>query len=140
MRDCTQLTQEERYRVHVLKREGHNQAELATTAGRDPGTNSRELHRNRGLEGCRPRQAHHLVNQGVKVLENTASRGGRYDTQPTRSEVHARRNLRSKRFQEDFKCPDPLIPLRMARVLHGMKSCADRRRGLRAPRRGRAES
>ena len=45
----TQLTQEERYQIYALKKAGHNQAEIAEIVGRDPGTFSRELRRNRGL-------------------------------------------------------------------------------------------
>jgi len=54
----TQLTQEERYQIYTFKKVGHNQARIAEVLGRDPGTISRELRRNRGLKGYRPQQAH----------------------------------------------------------------------------------
>jgi IS30 family transposase len=57
----TQLTQEERYQIYALKKAGHIQAEIAGIIGRDPGTISRELRRNRGLKGYRPQQAHSLA-------------------------------------------------------------------------------
>ncbi|MEX2488530.1 MAG: helix-turn-helix domain-containing protein, partial [Pseudomonadales bacterium] len=61
MRGYTQLTQEERYQIYALKKAGHSQAEIAEVLGRDPGTISRELRRNRGLKGYRPQQAHDLA-------------------------------------------------------------------------------
>ena len=61
MRGYTQLTQEERYQIYALKKAGHIQAEIAEIIGRDPGTISRELRRNRGLKGYRPQQAHDLA-------------------------------------------------------------------------------
>ena len=57
----TQLTQEERYQIYALKKAGHIQAEIARVIGRNPGTISRELRRNRGLRGYRPDQAHNLA-------------------------------------------------------------------------------
>ena len=57
----TQLTQEERYQIYALKKAGHIQAEIAEIVGRDAGTISRELRRNRGLKGYRPQQAHNLA-------------------------------------------------------------------------------
>ncbi len=57
----TQLAQGERYQIYALKKAGHDQAEIAKIMGRDRGTISRELHRNRGLKGYRPRQAHNLA-------------------------------------------------------------------------------
>ena len=61
MRGYTQLTQEERYQIYALKKAGHIQSEIAEIIGRDPGTISRELRRNRGLKGYRPQQAHNLA-------------------------------------------------------------------------------
>ncbi len=50
MRGYTQLTQEERYQIYVLKKAGHNQTVIASLLGRDKSTISRELRRNRGLK------------------------------------------------------------------------------------------
>ena len=63
MRGYTQLTQEERYQIYALKKAGHDQATIAEIIGRNPGTISRELRRNRGLKGYRPQQAHNLALQ-----------------------------------------------------------------------------
>ena len=61
MRGYTQLTREERYQIYVLKQAEYNQVEIAELLERDKSTISRELRRNRGLKGYRPRQAHHLA-------------------------------------------------------------------------------
>jgi IS30 family transposase len=61
MRGYTQLTQEERYQIYILKKAEYSQAEIAELLDRDKSTISRELRRNRGLKGYRPRQAHHLA-------------------------------------------------------------------------------
>ena len=58
MRGYTQLTQEERYQIYALNKAGHSQTEIATLLERDKSTISRELRRNRGLKGYRPKQAH----------------------------------------------------------------------------------
>ena len=61
MRCYTQLTQEERYQIYVLKKAGKDQTEIADLLERDKSTISRELRRNRGLKGYRPQQAHKLA-------------------------------------------------------------------------------
>ena len=61
MRGYTQLTQEQRYQIYILKQAEYNQAQIAEMLERDKSTISRELRRNRGLKGYRPRQAHHLA-------------------------------------------------------------------------------
>ena len=61
MRTYTQLTQAERYQIYILKQAGHRQSEIAAMLGRHKATISRELHRNRGLRGYRPQQAHRLA-------------------------------------------------------------------------------
>ena len=57
MSHYTQLTREERYQISALKTAGHNQVEIAKVIGRHKATVSRELSRNQGLRGYRPRQA-----------------------------------------------------------------------------------
>jgi IS30 family transposase len=56
-----QLTQEQRYQIAVLKKAGHMQVEIARLIGVDKSTISRELRRNHGLRGYRPKQAHRLA-------------------------------------------------------------------------------
>ena len=61
MRDDTQLTQEERYQIEALLKIGHPQSEIAVVLKRHKSTISREVRRNRGLRGNRPKQAQHLA-------------------------------------------------------------------------------
>jgi IS30 family transposase len=61
MRDDTQFTQEERYQIEALLKMGHHQSEIAVVLKRHKSTISREVRRNRGLRGYRPKQAQHLA-------------------------------------------------------------------------------
>lgn len=53
-----QLTCEQRYQIYALLKMGHTQTEIAKAIHRHKGTISRELKRNTGLRGYRPKQAH----------------------------------------------------------------------------------
>ena len=55
-----QLTREERYQIYSLNKEGLTQKAIADHLGRSPSTISRELKRNKGLKGYRPKQAQSL--------------------------------------------------------------------------------
>ncbi|HCI52639.1 MAG TPA: IS30 family transposase [Gallionella sp.] len=57
----THLTREERYQIYALKKAGHTQSEIANVLERSPSTISRELSRNRGGRGYRPKQAQRLA-------------------------------------------------------------------------------
>lgn len=57
----TQLTREERYQISALKSAGHLPAEIAIILCRHKATISRELKRNKGLRGYRPKQAQNLA-------------------------------------------------------------------------------
>jgi IS30 family transposase len=61
MRTYTQLTREERYQIYMLIQAGHKQSEIAKLLGRHRATISRELWRNRGMRGYRPKQAHRMA-------------------------------------------------------------------------------
>ena len=61
MRTYKQLTQEQRYQIYALKKMGHNQTEIANCIGVNKSTISRELKRNHGQRGYRPKQAHNLA-------------------------------------------------------------------------------
>ena len=61
MRTYTQLTHEQRYQIYSLLKAGHNQTEIAHNIRVHKSTISRELRRNRGLKGYRPKQAHELA-------------------------------------------------------------------------------
>jgi IS30 family transposase len=54
----THLTREERYQIYALKKAGHKQNEIAVVLKRNESTISRELARNSGRRGYRPKQAH----------------------------------------------------------------------------------
>jgi IS30 family transposase len=55
-----QLTTEERYQIYSLNKAGLSQVKISATLSRNPGTISRELRRNKGLRGYRPKQAQQL--------------------------------------------------------------------------------
>lgn len=61
MRSYTQLTQGKRYEIRILLKAGYSLSELATIMKVHKSTVSRELRRNRGHKGYRPRQAHELA-------------------------------------------------------------------------------
>ena len=61
MRDCTQLTQEEGYQIEAFLQAGHPQSGIATVLKRDKSTIIREVRRNCGLHGYRPKQAQRLA-------------------------------------------------------------------------------
>lgn len=56
-----QLTQEQRYQIWALRKAGHMQVEIAREIDVHPSTVSRELSRNAGFRGYRPKQAHRLA-------------------------------------------------------------------------------
>lgn len=56
----THLTREERYQIYALKLAGQTQTQIANVLKRSPSTISRELIRNRGRRGYRPKQAQTL--------------------------------------------------------------------------------
>ena len=58
-----QLTQVERYQISALLKAGHNQTEISMILGRHKSTISREIRRNTGLRGYRPKQAQRLAEE-----------------------------------------------------------------------------
>ena len=58
MKSYTQLTQEQRYQISALKKIDKSQTAIAEELGVHKGTISRELRRNAGERGYRPKQAH----------------------------------------------------------------------------------
>lgn len=65
----THLTEDERYHIHELLRQGYNQKAIALELGRSASTLSRKLQRNKGQRGRRPRQA------GMQAIEKLSGRG-----------------------------------------------------------------
>jgi transposase, IS30 family len=59
----TQLTQEQRYQISALLKTGCNQSEIAKTIEVHKSTISREVRRNQGQRGYRPKQAHNKAMQ-----------------------------------------------------------------------------
>jgi IS30 family transposase len=61
--EYAQLTQEQRYQISSLLKMGHSQTEIANCIGVHKSTISRELKRNRGQRGYRPKQAHRKAQE-----------------------------------------------------------------------------
>jgi IS30 family transposase len=59
----TQLTQEQRYQIYALLKTEQSQMKIATVVGVHKSTVSRELRRNRGERGYRPKQAHRFAKK-----------------------------------------------------------------------------
>ena len=57
MREYRQLTEEDRIEIYAMKQAGKEQNMIAAELGVHPSTISRELSRNTGLRGYRPKQA-----------------------------------------------------------------------------------
>ena len=66
----THLTQDERYQIAILLKAGHQQNDIARVMNRHPSTISRELSRNRGQRGYRPKQAHEFSQARMRACEN----------------------------------------------------------------------
>jgi IS30 family transposase len=56
-----QLTEDERIEIYALRKAGNSQAQIAGALSRSPSTISRELERNTGRRGYRPKQAQHTA-------------------------------------------------------------------------------
>ena len=63
MRKYRQLTEEDRIEIYAMKQAGKEQNMIAAELGVHPSTISRELSRNTGLRGYRPKQAHQKALQ-----------------------------------------------------------------------------
>ena len=66
----THLTQDERYQIAVLIKGGHDHRDIARLMNRHKSTIGREMMRNRGLRGYRPKQAHELAQKRLQGGEN----------------------------------------------------------------------
>jgi IS30 family transposase len=66
----THLTQDERYQIYILKKAGHDQSEIAVLIKRSESTISRELARNRGKRGYRPKQAQQFAHTRMQACAN----------------------------------------------------------------------
>ena len=59
----TQLTEGERYQIYALLGENLTQKEIANRLERHPSSISREIRRNKGQRGYRPKQANQLATE-----------------------------------------------------------------------------
>jgi IS30 family transposase len=66
----THLTQDERYQIHILRKANHSQTEIADLMKRSKSTISRELTRNCGQRGYRPKQSHELSLARMRARDN----------------------------------------------------------------------
>jgi transposase, IS30 family len=66
----THLTQDERYQIAILAKANHDQSTIAHLLNRHKSTIGRELRRNRGLRGYRPKQANTLAQNRMKNCAN----------------------------------------------------------------------
>ena len=78
MREYSQLTDENRIEIYAMKQAGKEQNKIAVELGVHPSTISRELARNTGLRGYRPKQAQQktlhrrfTARKAVKMLPET---------------------------------------------------------------------
>lgn len=70
MTSYQQLTQDQRYQIYAFLKAGFSQAHIARELGVDRSTIWRELQRNRGQRGYRPKQAQQLADTRRKAKEN----------------------------------------------------------------------
>ena len=70
MKSYQQLTQDQRYQIYAFLKASFSQAAIARELGVEPSTISRELKRNRGLRGYRPKQAQQLAQARCKAKAN----------------------------------------------------------------------
>jgi len=74
MSHYTQLTREERYQIYALKTAGQSKAQIAKLLGRHKSTIGREMARNCGQRGYRPKQADSLaVNRRQEKVSHRIS-------------------------------------------------------------------
>jgi IS30 family transposase len=67
----TQLTREQRYQIKALLDTGHSRTEIAQQLEVNKSTVSREVRRNRGRRGYRPKQAHEMALKRRKEKAQT---------------------------------------------------------------------
>src|ERR1700760_702790 len=70
MKSYQQLTQDQRYQIYAFLKAGFSQSHTARELGVDKSTISRELRRNRGRRGYRPKQAQLLADSRRQAKEN----------------------------------------------------------------------
>jgi len=71
MGQYTQLTQEKRYQIYAFMKTNFSQTEIASEIGVHKSTVSREVRRNRGKKGYRPKQAHCMAVERRQKAKKT---------------------------------------------------------------------
>lgn len=66
----THLTQDERYQIAILSKAGHDRSDIARVMNRHKSSIGREMKRNRGERGYRPKQAHEFSLARRRASEN----------------------------------------------------------------------
>ena len=66
----THLTQNERYQIAILSKAGHDKSDIAKVMNRHKSTIGREMKRNRGQRGYRPKQALEFSLARMRASEN----------------------------------------------------------------------
>jgi IS30 family transposase len=66
----THLTQDERYQIAILTKAGHDRSDIARLMNRHKSSVGREMKRNRGERGYRPKQAHAFSLARMRASEN----------------------------------------------------------------------
>jgi IS30 family transposase len=66
----THLTQDERYQIAILSKAGHDRSDIARVMNRHKSSIGREMKRNRGERGYRPKQAHEFSQARMRACEN----------------------------------------------------------------------
>ena len=110
MREYRQLTEEDRIEIYAMMQAGKKQNEIAFEIGVNPGTISRELSRNTGLRGYRPKQAHQKAlsrrtksRKAVKMTSETINY-----IESKLSEEHSPEQI-SQRMRLDPKWSGPVV-------------------------------
>lgn len=70
MKQYAQLNHEQRYQISGLRKSGWNQTQIADEVGVHKSTISRELRRNQGLRGWRPKQAQSMRDERRQACIN----------------------------------------------------------------------
>jgi transposase, IS30 family len=74
MKKYTQLAEQERYHIYLMKKQGFSLRFIAITINRSVSTISREISRNTGLKGCRPKQANRFSQaRDINKSTNTSN-------------------------------------------------------------------
>lgn len=132
----TQLTRDERYQIYALLKAGHNQMCIAELIGRHKATISREVRRNRGLRGYRPKQAQTWVisrRSGKAFRRISATRWGDIEDllhgqwSPEQISGYARTQL-GWRVSHEWIYKHVLADKRSGGTLHHHLRCQKRRR------------